>query len=190
GPGGELERRAEEPENRGIVRAGARSAYFAARARQFLLQEPMAALRLYIKKTGELIAGREIPRNQDQYVYRRESSLFALLLWRFGVSFPFGVIAPLALAGVFTVSRGAGAGSSGPGKELLLLYGAAYAASILLFFPTDRYRLPLVPVAALFAGNLLATLPGSLRSPRTVALLLCGLVLFNLDAANPGESYP
>ncbi len=193
-PGGEFEHLAQEPENRGIVGAAARSRYFTGRALDFLRESPAQTLRLYVRKTGDLIAGREIPRNQDQYGYRRESTLLALLLWRFGVSFPFGVVAPLALAGAFLPPRDAEADSASRarrgGRSLLLMYAAAYAISVLLFFPTDRYRLPLVPVAALFAGHFMASLPDSVRRPRVVATLALGLVLFNLDARQPSESYP
>ncbi len=197
-PGGEFERLAQEPENLGIVKASARSRYFASRAWRFLRDYPDQALRLYLRKAQALIAGREIPRNQDPYVYRHESSLFAVLVWRLGVSFPFGVVAPLALAGAFVRRRARAPGGVAEavpevprgGRSLLLLYGAAYALSVLAFFPTDRYRLPLVPVAALFAGDFLAALPDGLRRPRAIAALLCGLVLFNLDALRPSESYP
>ncbi|MFQ5877993.1 MAG: tetratricopeptide repeat protein, partial [Acidobacteriota bacterium] len=53
-----------------------------------------------------------------------------------------------------------------------------------------RYRLPLVPVAALLAGNFLAAGPPALRRPAAVAGLVGGLLLFNLDAARPSESWP
>src|SRR6266571_3544755 len=188
-PGGEFERLAQEPENLGIVKASARSHYFAGRAWQFLREYPAEAFRLYARKARDLVAGREIPRNQDPYIYRRESSLFSLLLWRSFVSFPFGLVAPLALAGLVAGSRGS-SDDRRSGVRLLLLYAASYAVSVLLFFPTDRYRLPLVPVIALLSGNFLAALPDCLRRPRVIAALLCGVVLFNLDAFRPGESYP
>jgi tetratricopeptide (TPR) repeat protein len=98
-------------------------------------------------------------------------------------------VAPLALAGLVAGSRGS-SDDRRSGVRLLLLYAASYALSILLFFPTDRYRLPLVPVMALLSGNLLAAVPASLRRPGVIAALLGGLVLFNLDALHPGESYP
>jgi tetratricopeptide (TPR) repeat protein len=204
-PGGEFERLAQEPENLGIVGEDGRSWYFTKRALQFLGGYPREALRLYARKGLDLIAGREIPRNQDAYTYRTYSSLLAILLWRFGVSFPFGVVAPLALAGAFLPREGraadgapsSGAAASGgaeagwrSGRGLLLLYAAAYAVSILLFFPTDRYRLPLVPIAALCAGRLLGAPRSAWRRPRVIATLLAGLVLFNLDACTPGERYP
>jgi len=184
-PGGEFERLASEPENLGILGAGARSRYFVGRARDFLAGYPGAALRLYLRKGLDLAAGREIPRNQDQYAARGDSSLLALLLWRHGVAFPFGLVAPLALAGAC-----AGARPCPSGRSLLLLLASSYALSILLFFPTDRYRLPLVPIAALFAGACFGAPPRTWRRPAFLVLLLAGLVLFNLDALRAGESYP
>jgi tetratricopeptide (TPR) repeat protein len=69
-----------------------------------------------------------------------------------------------------------------------MLYAIAYALSILLYFPTDRYRLPLVPILALFAGHLLASYGRSWKRP---AVAVCvGLLLFNLDALQPRETWP
>jgi Flp pilus assembly protein TadD len=192
-PGGEFERLSRAPENLGIIGGPAESGYFTRRALEFIGQYPRQALRLYLRKTIDLIAGREIPRNQDAYLYRSYSSLLALLLWRFGVAFPFGVVAPLALAGAlasFTDRAPDGDGGQRQGRALLLCYGAAYAVSILLFFPTDRYRLPLVPVLAIFAGHLLASPRATWRRPAILAALLAGVVLFNLDARKPAQTYP
>ncbi len=197
-PGGEFERLAQQPENLGITGAAARSRWFTRRGLAFLGGYPAQAARLYAGKVKDLAAGREIPRNQDQYAYRGTSGLLAVLLWRAGVSFPFGVLAPLALAGL-CVGRGRGpgggnaagaGGSAGGGPALLLLYAGAYAVSILMFFPTDRYRLPLIPVLALFAGRLLAVGRDAWKRPAILASLACGLVTFNLDAFQPGEAWP
>jgi len=191
-PGGEFERLAQEPENLGILGSAARSRYFTRRALDFIAGYPGAALRLYARKVRDLFAGREIPRNQESYVYRTYSSLLSFLLWRFGVSFPFGVVAPLALGGVLlgASDNGRSRGRPPSGSALLLGYAAAYAVSILLFFPTDRYRLPLIPVAALFAGRLLGAPWPRWRSPRVAAGLLAGLLLFNADAFTARERWP
>ncbi|HZN02181.1 MAG TPA: tetratricopeptide repeat protein [Candidatus Polarisedimenticolia bacterium] len=184
-PGGEFERLAQEPENLGILGAAARSRWFTQRAVSFWTGYPGPAARLFARKARDLVAGREIPRNENLYEYRSASTVLSLLVWRFGVSFPFGVVAPLALAGVFLALRERGR----DGSILLLVTAAAYAVSILLFFPTDRYRLPLVPIAVLFAARLLVDLR-ALRRPAVVLALAAGFVLFNLDAATATESYP
>jgi tetratricopeptide (TPR) repeat protein len=155
----------------------------------FWTEYPGPAARLFLRKARDLVAGREIPRNENLYEYRSASPVLAALVWRAGVSFPFGVAAPLALAGAcLALSR---RGPPAPRKSALLLALTAlsYAVSVLIFFPTDRYRLPLVPIAVLFAGRLLAEVR-ALRRPLVAAALLGGFVFFNLDAATPTESYP
>jgi len=210
-PGGEFERIAQEPENLGITGAAARSRWFAARGFAFALEYPGPALRLYVRKALDLVAGREIPRNENMYDDRGTSHVLRLLLWRRGIACPFGLVAPLALAGAClglsavagrkaAAGRGAGAGSGAAagrgagsdraGSVLLLLYAGAYAVSILLFFPTDRYRLPLVPVAAIFAGRMLAAGAAAWRRPAILLALAIGLVLFNLDAGVAQERWP
>ena len=187
-PGGEFERLAQEPENLGVLGAAAKSRWFTRRALDFWTAYPGAALRLTLRKGGDLVAGREIPRNETLEVYRRVSPLLRLLVFRFGVAVPFGVVAPLAFAGALLAWH-----TTPPRRRepLVLLLGTAvvYAVSVVAFFPTDRYRLPLVPFAALFAGRVLAE-PRRLARPAFAATLLLGLVLFNLDAAVASESYP
>ena len=198
-PGGEFERIAQEPENLGIIGAAARSRWFAARGFAFVLDYPGAALRLHARKVLDLVAGREIPRNENMYDCRGTSRVLRLLLWRRGVACPFGLVAPLALAGAClglgaAAGRAAAAGRDGAagraGSALLLMYAGTYAISILLFFPTDRYRLPLVPVAAIFAGRMLTAGAAAWRRPVTLLALAIGLVLFNLDIGVAQESWP
>jgi tetratricopeptide (TPR) repeat protein len=181
-PGGEFERLAQEPENLGIVGAAAASRYFTSRAITYLVSYPESALRLYLRKARDLVAGREIPRNENMYEYRGTSLVLRALLWRCGIAFPFGVMAPLALAGICA--------GWGAGRRLLLLIAVSYAASILIFFPTDRYRLPLVPILALFAGAILGAPRAIWKRPAVVGALIAGLLLFNLDARRPTESWP
>lgn len=71
----------------------------------------------------------------------------------------FGVVLPLAAAGAWWTRRRA--------RSLWLLYGMAltFAASVTVFYVFARYRYPLVPIAALFAG---AGLEGAWR--RAMAL--------------------
>lgn len=192
-PGGEFEALAQQPENQGILSAAGKSRYFARRALAFLSNQPGVAASIYFRKLGELIAGREVPRNEDLYGYREHSPVLRLLLWRAGISFPFGLVAPLALAGMLISRRGDGDGEGErrrAGRRLLLGFLLAYAATILIFFPTGRYRLPLVPALAVFAGGFVAAGPAGWRKPAALAGLAGGLVLFNLDAFHPSERWP
>ena len=62
----------------------------------------------------------------------------------------FGLLAPLSAVGVWLTRR--------RWRELWPLYGfcGLFAVSVLTFFVLDRYRYPLVPVLALFAGAAVA----------------------------------
>jgi len=198
-PGGEFERIAQEPGDQGIVGAAAQSRWFSARAGDFLRAYPGPALRLYLRKILDLVAGREIPRNENMYDYRAASPLLAALLWRAGVAVPFGLFAPLALAGLvagWRVRKPSGAmpapgeAAARSGTALLLLYAGFYAMSVVLFFPTDRYRLPLVPIVAVLAGRAISAGVAAWRRPALGAAFVAGLLVFNLDAAVPQESWP
>src|SRR5262249_8524309 len=81
-PGGEFERLAQEPANLGVVGAAAQSRWFAARALAYLRADPAGAARLYARKARDLVAGREIPRNDSLDEYRRVSWILRALVWR------------------------------------------------------------------------------------------------------------
>jgi tetratricopeptide (TPR) repeat protein len=91
---------------------------------------------------------RELEDSDDFYIYRQWSSLLNFL----GVFAHFGVLAPLAAVGLWFTRQ--------QWRRLWLLYAMilALAASVALFFVFGRYRYPLVPLLALFAGAALAEL--------------------------------
>ena len=139
----------EMPEIRaGIEQPSAKSRYFFAQSWQYITSEPLDFLGLLAYKGYLFLRGDEIPRNRDLYFARNDSSLLSILLWKKGLAFPFGLIAPLALVGLFAFLR-----SPEPAEgRLLALFVACYALSVVLFFVTGRYRLPAVPVLLLFAA--------------------------------------
>ena len=55
------------------------------------------------------------------------------------MAFPFGVVGPLALVGLALVLRQRG-------LDPTTLFVLAYGAGVIAFFPTARYRVPLLPV--------------------------------------------
>jgi tetratricopeptide (TPR) repeat protein len=83
----------------------------------------------------------------------------------------FGLLAPLALLGIWW--------SRGRWRELWVLYAAiaVYTASLVAFYVVARYRLPLVPMLAPFAGLALAQLPARWRRGPASARLRAGLIL-------------
>lgn len=147
-PGQDWAELVEMPERRaGIEQPSAKSRYFFHQSWQYITSAPLDFTGLLAYKGYLFLHGDEIPRNRDLYFARNDSSLLSILLWKKGLAFPFGLIAPLALLGLFTFLRT----SESPEGRLLALFVACYALSVVLFFVTGRYRLPAVPVLLLFA---------------------------------------
>jgi tetratricopeptide (TPR) repeat protein len=138
---------AGEPARAGIDGASASSRYFFVKGFAFLRQQPGAALGLYARKLATFWHSFEIGRDENAYSARQDSILLSLLLWRAGpFGFPFGLVAPLAGAGLVTAFS-----IRDRSRLLLYLFVLAGMASVLLFFVTARYRLTIVPILILFA---------------------------------------
>jgi tetratricopeptide (TPR) repeat protein len=122
--------------------SGAVSDFWLQRALDYIKAEPVQWLGLLGKKWLLVWNAREIEDSDDFYIYRSWSTLLNTL----GAVFHFGLLVPLAALGAaLTFSRW---------RQLWLLYAIvlALAASVALFYVFGRYRFPLVPVLALFAG--------------------------------------
>lgn len=125
--------------------AGEISSFWSDRFWQFVGTHPGAFIVGLAKKTYFLFAGAENPDNFDLYFYRHINPVHAALVWRWGIHFPFGIVAPLALAGLVLLW---------PRRdELRWLYAFVlfYAPTVIGVLVTARHRLPLVPVFVLFA---------------------------------------
>ena len=140
----------------GITAKGASSRYFFGRSYDYIAADPAGYVLLQLRKLYLFWRGDEIPRNLNLYYARRQSSLLQVLLWIHGLAFPFGLVGPLALTGLFLYLRGPQART--PAADLLLLFTAAYTLAVVLFFVTGRYRLPVIPPLLLFAGYALMRL--------------------------------
>ena len=146
---------------------GAESAFFLRESLRWIAGHPLAFGENLLRKTVDLVAAHEVKRNQDIYEARRGSVLLRLLLWRAGpFGFPFGLLGPLALLGLFLALRARPGPSDGEemraacrmeGLRFLAVVVGTYAVAIVLFFPSARYRVPLVPILAVFAAFALAS---------------------------------
>lgn len=134
-----------EPVRHGIWSKGGASSYFVRKVTEWARRDPLAFLRLQLRKFGLLLGGDEIFRNQAIYPARSYSPVLWALLWKApGIAFPFGVLVPLSLVGL-TVAR--------KRAPLLAWIVVVCAVANVAFFITARYRVPLVPYLAIFAAQ-------------------------------------
>jgi Flp pilus assembly protein TadD len=145
------------------------SAFWYAKGREFLLRNPGAAARLYLRKFVLFWDSYELANNKDIYFFGRISPVFRGLSW-----LSFGLIAPLAVLGAIVTVRRNGAAA------LMVLFVASYTAGVLLFFVNARFRLPVVPFLMLFAAAGVFWLVERARERRVRALAaaVVGLAAF------------
>jgi len=133
--------------------AGARSAaeadrYFYREAFDWIRREPGAFLGNGLRKMRDFFQAREIPRNLDIETMRPYLPLglrFLVGRWA-GLYWPGGILIPLGLVGGWVLARRGGTARG------LVLYGAIFALTVILYFPAGRYRAPLWPLFALGAA--------------------------------------
>ncbi len=113
---------------------------------KFVVKEPLGFLKLMLRKFVLFWNGNELSNNRDLYFFTRSVSVLKLLLWRFVIYFPFGLIAPLGLVGIILSHR--------EKKEVVILeiFLFVYMLSVILFFVCARYRVPIIPVLILFSA--------------------------------------
>ncbi len=144
GPGADWDELTRQPVRQGLEKPSEQSAYFWREATSFAREEPAAYLQSLATKTFDFWQGGEIRRHADIYFARAHSDLLAGLVWHHWLAFPFGIVGPLALAGLLLamVERRAG---------LLVLFVLCYAGAVIAFSVTARYRLPAIPLLILLA---------------------------------------
>ncbi len=121
------------------------SDYWYAKTFEDISDYPTEFLKLFIKKIRLLINGYETPNNQNIYLSKEYSSLFNILTFQKVLYFPFGLLLPLALVGLYF--------SFSNWRKFLpaYLFMVAYSSSLILFFVCARFRQPLIPLLILFA---------------------------------------
>ena len=185
-PGMRWEQMAMQPVRAGHETAAAKSSFFLRKGLSYIVTNPLESITRLFAKGYYFWSGPEIKRNQNIYYARQYSQLLGLLLWDWYLSFPFGLIGPLSLLGIgLSLSR------RDLPVSLLRLYTVCYVASVLLFFPAARYRMPVLPVLIIFAAYGVWRLYRSVREKSwsrtaTMAVPMAALlVLLNLTQAAP-----
>ena len=149
------------------------SSYWVGRTFEQMRRAPGRALALMARKVALFFNGYEVPQIESFDLQVREWPWLRVLFVRLWYIVPFAV---LGMALTFRRSRAHG---------LLAGFVLLYAASIVLFFVTGRYRAQVAPVLCLFAGQALMALPGRVARPRAlVAYLFAAAAL--VVATSPG----
>jgi 4-amino-4-deoxy-L-arabinose transferase-like glycosyltransferase/cytochrome c-type biogenesis protein CcmH/NrfG len=170
------------------------SRYWYIQGLKFATGKPSAFLELMAKKFALFWNGNELSNNRDFYFFARSTPVLSLLIWRQLIFFPFGLVVPLAILGIFFSHRER---KKVAVLEIFLLF---YMLSIILFFVTARYRVPLIPVFIIFAAYALDRLILQIRQRRCfefakyvgVFLLICipvNLRIPGYSDSNPGQAH-
>jgi 4-amino-4-deoxy-L-arabinose transferase-like glycosyltransferase len=172
----------EEPARAGVVAPGAQSAWFYERGRAFWWEHPAAAFSLYLRKLYLFFDGPEIARDTDVYAMRSDSALLRALVIRGPPWLPDGLLVPLALVGAAVCWRDR--------KRLLPAYAfvAMQALVIAAFFATSRYRVPALPVLAMFAAAGVERLASASRRKRVAAAAAFAALAVALNVATHESS--
>ena len=130
------------------------SSFWVRQTMEFVRSQPGAWLTLMGWKAALLWNRTEFVDTESQASYEDSSSLLRALapVGHFGILVPFAVLGIIA---------------TWPDRSRVGAYyaiAAAYAASVVMFYVSARYRLPLVPLLILFAAAGLASLATFLRT--------------------------
>jgi 4-amino-4-deoxy-L-arabinose transferase-like glycosyltransferase len=157
------------------------SDYYFKKGIEFILTEPDKSIPLFAKKLYLFWAAGERSNNKYIYFFWHQSGMGKVPLPG------FWFVAPLGLLGGFLLWRRR--------RELSLLYlfAAAYMVAIVAFFINDRFRTPVAPVLAVFAGYSILHLWTSWRNDRpavwkALAVLSVCAVFVNADLIRFAEN--
>jgi Tfp pilus assembly protein PilF len=123
------------------------SSYWYKKGFEYIATHPDGFIKLFIKKLYFLWNSYEIESNRNLYSQRKYSSLLSILQWHTLLGFPFGLIAPLALAGIYITIRKWE-------RRYFLFLGMlfSYQLILILFFITSRFRVPTLPFLIILAA--------------------------------------
>lgn len=147
------------------------SSFWTAKTVDFIINNPGKFIELTWKKSVYLMSGFENSDNSDIYYERGKSYLYSALLWNYGLRFPFGLLFPLFIVGVFLIRKDY--------KKLLPLYLfiLAYIPTIVLFLVTARHRLPLIPFLIIIAAAGIIKAVELLKQKDKQSLYIAGIIL-------------
>jgi len=151
---------------------------------KFFLDEPEKAFKLWVKKLYIFWNKFEVSNNQDTYFFRKYSSLIRILL------IGFWFIGPLGLVGMILSWLG-GKERANLRKSILLpiLFVFSYMLTVVMFFVTSRFRLPVIQFLIIFSAFTLVWLGEKLINRKSKKMALFLLLLFPLSILTNSNFY-
>jgi tetratricopeptide (TPR) repeat protein len=183
-PGRKWEDIMERPARHGVkTKIGARQFYYD-ETFNYIKTQPINFIKGILHKTAEFLSSREMPGNIDIYLFRKWSSLHSILTWKTGsLGFPFGLLLPLAIIGIFFYWRNI--------PVPMLLFLLFYPATIILMHIEARYRMPIIVPLSILAGASLVKIYNvfQLKQWRILALLVVCILAIAFLCSIAGPFY-
>ncbi len=151
------------------------SNFYYRRGLNFIVDNPSKALSLFLKKIYLSLNNYEISNNQSIYFSKQFSSISRITI------IPFALILGFSIVGLFSPQRWR--------YEYTLLFFAIVSIwlTMVLFFVTSRFRLPLIPYLTIFAGYGIFVLYSTIRKrvrQKTLLPLIFGLIALLISITN------
>jgi hypothetical protein len=151
---------AEEETGRSDMTDHEVSSYWFGKASAFIRSHPGRFIQLLLKKCLIFFNGYEVELNTEFYFFKNVSHILKIA-W-----IPLGLVMPLGLLGMALALR------CWREHMIFYLFVLCYSLSVVLFFVSARYRLPIVPVFLLYGGFALKTVMANVKQPLKFGLLL------------------
>lgn len=187
-PGLDWDRIVALPYSQGVSSGPDAQRFFYHKVLSYAVHHPLDFWKHMLIKTGYLFEASEIPRNISVYAFRDLSPILYPLVWRIpGTAFPFGVVGALSLVGLVTTMRRDSA------HMVLACFVLAYGVSIILFFPTARYRVPVLPemlILAVLGAQVIHARwkEGGRARVASTAMLVAALLIVNWPRSLPTDA--
>ena len=141
------------------------SRYWLFKGLTFIKDNPLDAFLLYVKKLSLFWRKEEVPSNIDYHLSKTFAPILQLPL------ISFGMIAPFAILGIILSLKRKN------NTALVALFILSYMVSVIIFFVSARYRLPIVPFLIICSSYALYCLAKMLQAKDVKSIAIAGAVL-------------
>ena len=152
------------------------SSYWFGQGREYIFARPFSWLALMLKKAYLLLNAFDLSNNQSIEAFKKFSSLLRIPL------FDYGLILAFAVWGIVCSLRS-------QWTKLILCFIVFYGLSIVFFFVTARYRVPLVPFLLIFAAYAVFWIIGKIKARQIRAIVLPVVLIAMIGAFSHTDFY-